>query len=185
MIHILKKNFFKLHFFNGLDAPQFIHFFMLDICAFLLFFHFTNITEMNVCVRERTRTTSIKTMVESESHSVVSDSLLSHALYIPSILQARILEWVAFPFSRGSSQPRNWTRSLALWADSLPAELQGKPNNSAVGSLSLLQRIFYTQESNRGLLHCRRFFTNWAIREVGTNQTIFTTIHCVQISLFP
>ena len=26
------------------------------------------------------------------------------------ILQARILEWVAFPFSRGSSWPRNWTR---------------------------------------------------------------------------
>ena len=25
-------------------------------------------------------------------------------------LQARILEWVAFPFSRGSSWPRNWTR---------------------------------------------------------------------------
>ena len=25
------------------------------------------------------------------------------------ILQARILEWVAFPFSRGSSQPRDWT----------------------------------------------------------------------------
>ena len=25
------------------------------------------------------------------------------------ILQARILEWVAMPFSRGSSQPRNWT----------------------------------------------------------------------------
>ena len=30
------------------------------------------------------------------------------------ILQARILEWVAFPFSRGSFQPR----SPALWADS-------------------------------------------------------------------
>ena len=26
------------------------------------------------------------------------------------ISQARILEWVAFPFSRGSSQPRIWTR---------------------------------------------------------------------------
>ena len=25
-------------------------------------------------------------------------------------LQARILEWVAFPFSRGSSQPRDWTQ---------------------------------------------------------------------------
>ena len=26
------------------------------------------------------------------------------------ILQARILEWTAIPFSRGSSQPRDWTR---------------------------------------------------------------------------
>ena len=25
------------------------------------------------------------------------------------ILQARILEWVAIPFSRGSSRPKNWT----------------------------------------------------------------------------
>ena len=43
------------------------------------------------------------------------------------ILQARILEWVAFPFSRGSSQPRDEPRSSALQADSLPAELSGKP----------------------------------------------------------
>ena len=28
---------------------------------------------------------------------------------VHGILQARILEWVAFPFSRGSSQPKNWT----------------------------------------------------------------------------
>ena len=42
---------------------------------------------------------------------------------VHGILQARILEWVAFPFSRGSSQPR----SPALQADSLPAEPQGKP----------------------------------------------------------
>ena len=26
------------------------------------------------------------------------------------ILQARTLEWVAFPFSKGSSQPRDWTQ---------------------------------------------------------------------------
>ena len=31
---------------------------------------------------------------------------------IHRILQARILEWVAFPFSRGSSQPRDWTPGL-------------------------------------------------------------------------
>ena len=29
---------------------------------------------------------------------------------IPGILQARILEWVAVPFSRGSSQPRDRTQ---------------------------------------------------------------------------
>ena len=68
------------------------------------------------------------------------------------ILQARILEWVAFPFSRGSSKPR----SPALQADSLPAEPQGKPKNTGVGSLSPLQRIFLTHESNRDLLRCRQ-----------------------------
>ena len=49
------------------------------------------------------------------------------------ILQARILEWVAFPFSRGSSHPRVRTQGIeqgspALQADSLPAEHKGRPN---------------------------------------------------------
>ena len=43
------------------------------------------------------------------------------------ILLARILELVAIPFSRGSSQPEIEPRSPALRADSLPAEPQGKP----------------------------------------------------------
>ena len=75
---------------------------------------------------------------------------------VQEILEARILEWVAFPFSRGSSQPRIEPRSPTLQADSLLAELQGKPRNTGVGSLSLLQQIFLTQESNQGLLHCRQ-----------------------------
>ena len=90
--------------------------------------------------------TSLSTIIserESESHSVV-------------ILQARILEWVAIPFSRESSQPRDRTRVSALQADSLPAEPPGKPKNTGVCSLSLCQRIFPTQESNWDLLHCRR-----------------------------
>ena len=29
---------------------------------------------------------------------------------VHGILHARILEWVVFPFSRGSSQPRDWTQ---------------------------------------------------------------------------
>ena len=47
-------------------------------------------------------------------------------------------------------------RSPTLQADSLPAEPQGKLKDTGVGSLSLLQWIFQTQESNRGLLHCRQ-----------------------------
>ena len=39
---------------------------------------------------------------------------------------------------------------------SLPAEPRGKPKNTGVGSLSLLQQIFLIQESNQGLLHCRQ-----------------------------
>ena len=41
------------------------------------------------------------------------------------ILQARILEWIAIPFSRGSSQPRD--RTQISQADSLPPEPPGKP----------------------------------------------------------
>jgi len=51
------------------------------------------------------------------SHSVVSDSLWPHAWNVARqaplsmwILQARILEWVAMPSSRGSSQPRDRTQ---------------------------------------------------------------------------
>ena len=62
---------------------------------------------------------------------------------VHGILQDRILEWVAFPFSKGSSQPRSRTQ-----VDSLPAEPQGKPKHTGVGSLSLLQWIFLTQELN-------------------------------------
>ena len=44
---------------------------------------------------------------------------------VHGILQARILEWVAVSFSRGSSQPRNGTGSPTLQEDSLPAEPSG------------------------------------------------------------
>ena len=41
----------------------------------------------------------------------MSNSLQPHGLYtVHGILQARILEWVAIPFSRGSSQPRDQTQ---------------------------------------------------------------------------
>ena len=54
---------------------------------------------------------------------------------VHGILQARILEWVVFPFSRESSQPSDWTHVSTLQADSLPAEPQVKSKNTGVGSI--------------------------------------------------
>ena len=88
---------------------------------------------------------------ERESRSVMSDSSQPHG-----ILQARILEWVAFSFSRESSQPRDRTQVSILQVDSFPAEPQGMPKNTGVGSLSLLQCIFPTQGLNQGLLQHRQ-----------------------------
>ena len=47
-------------------------------------------------------------------------------------------------------------RSPVFQVDSLPAEPPGKPKNTGMGSLSLLQGIFLIQELHWGLLHCRR-----------------------------
>ena len=65
--------------------------------------------------------------------------------------------WSGYPFSsaRDLPNPGIKPRSPTLWVDSLPAEPQRKPKNTGVGGLSLFQQIFLTQESNRGLLHCR------------------------------
>ena len=45
---------------------------------------------------------------------------------------------------------------MFLQADSFPAEPPGKPKNTGVGSLTLLQGIFPTQGLNPGLPHRRQ-----------------------------
>ena len=73
---------------------------------------------------------------------------------VNGILQARILEWVSF--SRESSQTRDLTQVSHIAGGFFIAEPPGKPKNTGMGSLSLLQGFFPTQESNQGLLHCRQ-----------------------------
>ena len=48
------------------------------------------------------------------------------------------------------------SRPPTLWAGSIPSEPLRKPKHTGVGSLSLIQENFLTQESNWGLLHWRR-----------------------------
>ena len=55
----------------------------------------------------------------------VKDSLQPYGLYPARLLCP--LEWVTIPFSRGSSQPRDWNQSPMLQADSLPSQPWGKP----------------------------------------------------------
>ena len=56
---------------------------------------------------------------------------------VHGILQAKILEWVAYSFSRGSSHPGMEPRSPALQVHSLLSEPPGQPKNTGVSSLSL------------------------------------------------
>ena len=62
----------------------------------------------------------------------------------------------------------SWTVALCPWdspdkntGDSFPSESIGKPRNTGVRSLSLLQGILPTQESNWDLLNCRQIIS-WA-----------------------
>ena len=82
-------------------------------------------------------------MYESESRSVVSDSLQPHGLYSP------------------------WNS---------PGQ------NTGVGSLSLLQWIFPTQELNQGLLHCRQILHQLSYQgrpkpQCSTERDAVTTCH--------
>ena len=71
------------------------------------------------------------------------------------------LEWVAFPFSRGSSNPAIELGSLALQTDSLPAELPGdlpdpriKPGSSALQADSLPAELSEKPSSSNLSLGC-------------------------------
>ena len=61
-----------------------------------------------------------------------------------------------FPSPGGLPNPGIKPASPTLQMDSLPAKPRGKPKKTGVCSLSLLQQIFPTQESNQGLLHRRQ-----------------------------
>ena len=75
-----------------------------------------------------------------ESRSVMSDSVT------PRILQARILEWVAFPFFRGSSRPRNHTGVSHIMGQILyQLSHQGK----ALGNVKLSHNAFIKCRTTR------------------------------------
>ena len=87
---------------------------------------------------------------------------------VHGILQARIMEWVAFPFSRVSSQPRDQTqvshitgRFFTSWTTREAQEYCSGQRIPSPGS---------SQPRNQTGVPCIAggFFTNWAVREALT-----------------
>ena len=106
---------------------------------------------------------------------------------VHGILQARILEWVAIPFSRGSSWPKD--RFPALQADSLPAEPQGKPLDELnVKSLSHVQlsvtpwTVAYQAPLPMGLSK-QLYWSGLPFPSPGKHFSIFVSIHTSCIML--
>ena len=88
------------------------------------------------------------------------------------ILQARILEWVAMPFSRGSSQPSDWTQVSCItrgffnvW--SLMSEPPGKPS----AHINMLLLLYNHEEEYRGYLPGCQHSGGWWANGLGLKRS--------------
>ena len=90
---------------------------------------------------------------------------------VHGILQARILEWVAAPFSRGSSQPGDRTQVSRIAGRFFTSWATRDGQEYWSGSLSFLQWIFPTRNWTGVSCIVGGFFTSWASREAGNHQS--------------
>ena len=83
--------------------------------------------------------------------------LLSHVRLFATLWTLQSMEFSrpAFPFPRGSYQPRDQTQVSRIAGGFFTSWASREAQDTGVGSLCLLQGIFPTQLSNQGLLHCR------------------------------
>ena len=108
------------------------------------------------------------------SCSVMSDSLRPHGLYLPGssvygILQARITEWVAPPFSRRSPRLKDLIQESALQVDSLPSVPSGKC--IFLGFLSLFfcpvqNRAYTCHQSMKRNANTHMLKVNWYLQVI-------------------
>ena len=82
------------------------------------------------------------------------------------ILQARILEWAAFPFSRGSSQPRDWTQVSRIAGGFLTSwATKGRPRTLEWVAYPCSRGSSRTRNQTSVSCIAGGLFTNWAIKE--------------------
>ena len=113
----------------------------------------------------------------------MSDSLQCHGLYSPwNSPDQNTGVGSLFPSPGDLSNPGVEPRSPTLQADSLPAEPEGKPKNTGVGSLSLIQCIFQTQESNQCLPNCRWILYQLSYQGSSDIKSHSSFTHCATFS---
>ena len=102
--------------------------------------------------------THTHTSPKKEWKSLSRVQLFATPWTIQSMAFSRPEYWSGQPFPSPGDLPNPGIKptSPALWVDSLPAEPQGKPKNTGVGSLPLHQQIFLTLELNQDLMYCRQ-----------------------------
>ena len=89
---------------------------------------------------------------------------------VHGILQARILEWVASPFSRGSSQPRDRTNVSHIAGKFFTSWATREAQEKWSGWPIPFPRDLPTQELNQGLLHCRWILYQMSYQRVFLNK---------------
>ena len=134
---------------------------------------------------------SCQTLWDAINHSPLGSS-------VHGISQARILEWIAMPSSRGSSWPRDPTRISHITGKLFTTEPPGKRSLkgkwflkygqiyclSHQGSQRILERVAYpfsrgfSQPRDRTGVSCiaDRFFTSWATREALLSYYFTSTV---------
>ena len=111
----------------------------------------------------------IKKLCSAVSCSLQPRGLQAARPLFSGILQARILKWVAIPFSRGSAWPRDWTpvscilsRFFTIWA-------------TREAQVHIYSEIFFSQKkkliwlSANNVMDLGAFYAMWSERERKTN----------------
>ena len=119
------------------------------------------------CLRQEYRKVKVKVKIDQSCLTLCDP--MDHTVH--GILQARILEKVALPFSRRSSQPRDWTQVSCIAGGFFTSWVTGKPKNIGVSCHFLFRGSFpprdQTQVSCVSCIAGRFFTTELPAKPVG------------------
>ena len=142
----------------------------------------------------------IKVTGEKNNHSVVSDSLLPQGLWPAKllsmgILQASILKWVAIPFSRGSSWPRDRTqvfciagRFFTVWATNILPSILLEQCSAGVKDKGIwppkpFQKLFLRAQTLTASLFILFAFETKDILCISCYSFVLSIFHCLNQTL--